>query len=197
MQDSSAVAAPAAAVTPASTQLCGSAKGRRASCPEANLPSRSYRAHRQALEEQQRAATVFMSDKSKVRLRCCVMTRYQYCVGCELMTPFLMALRPPDLSPKTLEHMKRCESMCAACVVCVFSFRILARVYTFRHLCDASIRFFAAEGIRSSFVCSAFLLAVVALHCFRGKSSTLPNLFFGAHFRIAIVDLQDILEVTT
>lgn len=124
------------------------------------------------------------------------MTRYQYCVGCELMTPFLMALRPRDLSPKTLEHMKRCESMCAACVVCVFSFRILARVYTFRHLCDASVRFFAAEGIRSSFVCSA-LLAVVAIHCFRGKSSTLPNLFFGAHFRIAIVNLQDILEVTT
>lgn len=57
--------------TPADAHLCGSGKGRRASCPEANVPSRSYRAHRQALEEQQRAATVFMSDKGKVRLRRC------------------------------------------------------------------------------------------------------------------------------
>eukprot|EP00752_Nemacystus_decipiens_P013486 g11945.t1 len=70
VQDSSAVAAPCATTTPAGAapagaQLWGSGKGRRASCPDANLPSWSYRPHRQALEEQQRVATMFMSDKSK------------------------------------------------------------------------------------------------------------------------------------
>eukprot|EP00903_Cladosiphon_okamuranus_P017449 g16073.t1 len=64
-QDCSAATPPCAAATPAEAQLCESSKGRRASCPEANLPSRSYQAHRQALEEQQRAATVFLSDKAK------------------------------------------------------------------------------------------------------------------------------------
>lgn len=67
VQDCSAVAAPCAAAPPADAQRRGSGKGRRASCPEANaLPSPSYRAHRQALEEQQRTATAFMSDKGKV-----------------------------------------------------------------------------------------------------------------------------------
>lgn len=121
-QDCPAVAAPGAAAKPAGAQLCGSGNGRRASCPEANLPSRSYRAHRQALEEQQRAATEFMSDKSKVRPRCCIDDSLST-QGYESMSPFLLALQPPDLSPKTLENI---EEM--FCVRSVF----LARLCTFR-----------------------------------------------------------------
>lgn len=67
---------------PAGANLPESDKGRRASCPEANLPSRSSQARRslnqlprrrdavtmrEVLEDQQKAATIYMADTSKVR----------------------------------------------------------------------------------------------------------------------------------
>lgn len=81
------------------------------------MPPRSYRAHRQALEEQQRAATVFMSEKGKVRARCC--TNSPTSQDCESMGPFIVALQTLLLLKESRENVRYVQTWVFREVCCV------------------------------------------------------------------------------
>lgn len=178
MQDCSADAAPCAAATPAGAQLGGSGKGRRASCPEANVPSRSYRAHRQALEEQQRAATVFMSDKSKVWSRCCAddsLTTER----CESMAPFLVALQPPTSRRRVSRILRDSNVVC--CLLCRGFRPVFWHESTSFGVC---LTHQPGSYLQRSFVCSTVLIALLAF-----------SFFFAARVQQTLISLRTFLFV--